>query len=113
MGNVGMKPGKRRDNYRKVKMLPKRVFMLCLCVAVVTLYSTLGGPAIAHGLKEAQVTHVITSRELLETRLKVGSAPLGDRVGCRLLGWGCYCQGTARGRGGTAESRDKHARAAC
>ncbi|XP_029699642.1 long-chain-fatty-acid--CoA ligase 3a isoform X2 [Takifugu rubripes] len=37
---------------------------------LVTLYSTLGGPAIAHGLKEAQVTHVITSRELLETRLR-------------------------------------------
>lgn len=42
-----------------------------LCVAVVTLYSTLGGPAIAHGLNETRVTHVITSRELLETRLKV------------------------------------------
>ncbi|XP_033833156.1 fatty acid CoA ligase Acsl3-like [Periophthalmus magnuspinnatus] len=37
---------------------------------LVTLYSTLGGPAIAHGLKEAEVTHIITSRELLETRLK-------------------------------------------
>ncbi|XP_054598926.2 long-chain-fatty-acid--CoA ligase 3a [Nothobranchius furzeri] len=37
---------------------------------LVTFYSTLGGPAIAHGLKEAQVTHIITSRELLETRLK-------------------------------------------
>ncbi|KAM4627445.1 long-chain-fatty-acid--CoA ligase 3a isoform 1-T2 [Polymixia lowei] len=37
---------------------------------LVTLYSTLGGPAIAHGLNETQVTHVITSRELLETRLK-------------------------------------------
>lgn len=45
---------------------------------MVTLYSTLGGPAIAHGLKEAQVTHVITSRELLETRLKVGSAERWD-----------------------------------
>lgn len=42
-----------------------------MCVAVVTLYSTLGGPAIAHGLNETQVTHIITSRELLETRLKV------------------------------------------
>lgn len=38
---------------------------------VVTLYSTLGGPAIAHGLNETQVTHIITSKELLETRLKV------------------------------------------
>ncbi|KAM6933755.1 long-chain-fatty-acid--CoA ligase 3a [Xenentodon cancila] len=37
---------------------------------LVTLYSTLGGPAIAHGLNEAQVTHIITSRELLESRLK-------------------------------------------
>ncbi|KAM6987627.1 long-chain-fatty-acid--CoA ligase 3a isoform 2-T2 [Tautogolabrus adspersus] len=37
---------------------------------LVTLYSTLGGPAISHGLNETQVTHIITSRELLETRLK-------------------------------------------
>ncbi|XP_062275076.1 long-chain-fatty-acid--CoA ligase 3a isoform X1 [Scomber scombrus] len=37
---------------------------------LVTLYSTLGGPAIVHGLNEAQVTHIITSRELLETKLK-------------------------------------------
>lgn len=37
---------------------------------LVTFYSTLGGPAIAHGLKESQVTHIITSKELLETRLK-------------------------------------------
>ncbi|KAL3056949.1 hypothetical protein OYC64_007433 [Pagothenia borchgrevinki] len=37
---------------------------------VVTLYSTLGGPAIAHGLNETQVTHIFTSKELLETRLK-------------------------------------------
>nr|XP_057936591.1 long-chain-fatty-acid--CoA ligase 3a isoform X2 [Doryrhamphus excisus] len=35
-----------------------------------TLYATLGGQAIAHGLNETEVTHVITSRELLETRLK-------------------------------------------
>lgn len=37
---------------------------------LVTLYSTLGGPAIAHGLNEAEVSHIITSKELLETRLK-------------------------------------------
>ncbi|XP_029302794.1 LOW QUALITY PROTEIN: long-chain-fatty-acid--CoA ligase 3-like [Cottoperca gobio] len=37
---------------------------------MVTLYSTLGGPAIAQGLNETQVTHIFTSRELLETRLK-------------------------------------------
>ncbi|XP_041919056.1 long-chain-fatty-acid--CoA ligase 3a [Alosa sapidissima] len=36
---------------------------------LVTLYSTLGGPAIAHGLNETEVTHIITSKELLETRL--------------------------------------------
>lgn len=37
---------------------------------LVTLYSTLGGPAIAHGLNEAEVSHIITSRELLKTKLK-------------------------------------------
>ncbi len=42
-----------------------------VCFAVVTLYSTLGGPAIAHGLNEAEVSHIITSKELLETKLKV------------------------------------------
>ncbi|XP_038829612.1 long-chain-fatty-acid--CoA ligase 3-like [Salvelinus namaycush] len=38
---------------------------------LVTLYSTLGGPAITHGLNETEVSHIITSRELLETRLKL------------------------------------------
>uniref|UniRef100_A0A8C2HJ34 long-chain-fatty-acid--CoA ligase n=1 Tax=Cyprinus carpio TaxID=7962 RepID=A0A8C2HJ34_CYPCA len=37
---------------------------------LVTLYSTLGGAAIAHGLNEAEVSHIITSKELLETKLK-------------------------------------------
>ncbi|KAJ8280358.1 hypothetical protein GJAV_G00053590 [Gymnothorax javanicus] len=37
---------------------------------LVTLYATLGGPAIAHGLNQTEVTHVITSKELLESRLK-------------------------------------------
>ncbi|XP_063061074.1 long-chain-fatty-acid--CoA ligase 3a [Engraulis encrasicolus] len=37
---------------------------------LVTLYSTLGGPAIVHGLNEAEVTHIITSKELLDTKLK-------------------------------------------
>ncbi|CAJ0950652.1 unnamed protein product [Ranitomeya imitator] len=37
---------------------------------VVTLYSTLGGSAIAHGLNETEVTHIITSKELLQTKLK-------------------------------------------
>lgn len=53
---------------------PKFVQLLCLlrlCFPVVTLYSTLGGPAIAHGLNEAEVSHIITSKDLLETKLKV------------------------------------------
>ncbi|KAM6948425.1 long-chain-fatty-acid--CoA ligase 3b [Aplochiton taeniatus] len=33
---------------------------------LVTLYSTLGGPAIAHGLNETEVTHIITSKDLLQ-----------------------------------------------
>ncbi|XP_051966236.1 fatty acid CoA ligase Acsl3-like [Xyrauchen texanus] len=37
---------------------------------LVTLYSTLGGPAIIHGLNEAEVSYIITSKELLETKLK-------------------------------------------
>ncbi|NP_001090679.1 long-chain-fatty-acid--CoA ligase 3 [Xenopus tropicalis] len=37
---------------------------------LVTLYATLGGPAIAHGLAETEVTHIITSKELLQTKLK-------------------------------------------
>ncbi|XP_051963445.1 fatty acid CoA ligase Acsl3-like [Xyrauchen texanus] len=38
---------------------------------LVTLYSTLGGPAIIHGLNEAEVSHIITNKELLDTKLKV------------------------------------------
>ncbi|KPP68446.1 acyl-CoA synthetase long-chain family member 3b-like [Scleropages formosus] len=37
---------------------------------LVTLYSTLGGPAIAHGLNETEVTHIITSKDLFQSRLK-------------------------------------------
>ncbi|XP_063298521.1 fatty acid CoA ligase Acsl3 [Pelobates fuscus] len=37
---------------------------------LVTIYATLGGPAIAHGLVETEVTHIITSKELLQTKLK-------------------------------------------
>uniref|UniRef100_A0AAZ3RJK0 long-chain-fatty-acid--CoA ligase n=1 Tax=Oncorhynchus tshawytscha TaxID=74940 RepID=A0AAZ3RJK0_ONCTS len=43
---------------------------------LVTLYSTLGGAAIAHGLNETEITHIITSKDLLHSRLKVGSARL-------------------------------------
>ncbi|XP_056148876.1 long-chain-fatty-acid--CoA ligase 3b [Lampris incognitus] len=37
---------------------------------LVTLYSTLGPAAIAHGLNETEVTHIITSKDLLQSRLK-------------------------------------------
>ncbi|KAM9789867.1 fatty acid CoA ligase Acsl3-like [Neosynchiropus ocellatus] len=37
---------------------------------VVTLYATLGPKAITHGLNETEVTHIITSRDLLQSRLK-------------------------------------------
>lgn len=36
-----------------------------------TLYATLGPSAIAHGLNETEVTHIITSKDLLHSRLKV------------------------------------------
>ncbi|NXW01358.1 ACSL3 ligase, partial [Fregetta grallaria] len=38
---------------------------------LVTLYATLGGPAIVHGLNETEVTTIITSKELMQTKLKV------------------------------------------
>ncbi|KAJ8011905.1 hypothetical protein DPEC_G00063170 [Dallia pectoralis] len=37
---------------------------------LVTLYATLGGPAIAHGLNETEITHIVTSKDLLHSRLK-------------------------------------------
>ncbi|XP_013878710.1 long-chain-fatty-acid--CoA ligase 3b [Austrofundulus limnaeus] len=37
---------------------------------LVTLYATLGPKAIAHGLNETEVTHIITSKDLLQGRLK-------------------------------------------
>ncbi|XP_061774842.1 long-chain-fatty-acid--CoA ligase 3a isoform X2 [Nerophis ophidion] len=37
---------------------------------LVTFYATLGGPAIFHGLNETEVTHIITSRKLLDNKLK-------------------------------------------
>ncbi|MEQ2171165.1 hypothetical protein GOODEAATRI_007914 [Goodea atripinnis] len=37
---------------------------------MVTLYATLGPKAIAHGLNETEVTHIITSKDLLQSRLK-------------------------------------------
>lgn len=35
------------------------------------MYATLGPKAIAHGLNETEVTHIITSKDLLQSRLKV------------------------------------------
>nr|XP_012603981.1 long-chain-fatty-acid--CoA ligase 3-like [Microcebus murinus] len=43
---------------------------MLLFLVVVTLYATLGGPAIVHGLNETEVTNIITSKELLQTKLK-------------------------------------------
>lgn len=37
---------------------------------LVTLYATLGPMAIAHGLNETEVTHIITSKDLLQSRLR-------------------------------------------
>jgi len=38
---------------------------------VVTVYATLGEEGITHALRETEVTHVITSAVLLNTKLKV------------------------------------------
>ena len=38
---------------------------------VVTLYATLGREAVVHGLNESEATYLITSVELLESKLKV------------------------------------------
>jgi len=40
-------------------------------ITVVTFYATLGEEAVVFGLNEAGVTHLVTSAELLETKLKV------------------------------------------
>ncbi len=46
---------------------------MCVC-AVVTLYATLGEDAVAYGLNQCGATHLITSTELLQTKLKVHKA---------------------------------------
>lgn len=51
-------------------------------VAVVTFYATLGEEAIAYGLNETEVTHLITSADLLETKLKVSNRQLQTSVHC-------------------------------
>ncbi|XP_060768935.1 long-chain-fatty-acid--CoA ligase 4b [Neoarius graeffei] len=48
--------------------------------ALVTLYATLGEDAVAFGLNQCGATHLITSKELLETKLK---AVLPDVVGLK------------------------------
>lgn len=45
--------------------------MLYIIATVVTFYATLGEDAVAFGLNECGVTHLVTSMELLETKLKV------------------------------------------
>lgn len=40
---------------------------------MVTFYATLGEEAVAYGLNECGVTHLVTSAELLETKLKVSA----------------------------------------
>lgn len=42
-----------------------------VCETVVTFYATLGEEAIVFGLNETGVSHLVTSAELLETKLKV------------------------------------------
>lgn len=47
---------------------------------MVTFYATLGEEAIAYGLNETGVTHLITSAELLESKLKVSNPLLHASV---------------------------------
>lgn len=46
-------------------------FVLFFYYVVVTLYATLGKEAVVHGLNESEATYLITSVELLESKLKV------------------------------------------
>lgn len=61
-------------------------------ITVVTFYATLGEDAVAFGLNECGVTHLVTSMELLETRLKVNyslysldAQKFNTYVACRIL----------------------------
>lgn len=47
---------------------------------MVTFYATLGEEAVAFGLNECGVTHVVTSVELLETKLKVRLSVMCNNV---------------------------------
>lgn len=52
------------------------MYLCFVFITVVTFYATLGEDAIAYGLNETGVTHLVTSVELLETKLKVRSSPV-------------------------------------
>lgn len=47
------------------------MFVFIFYYVVVTLYATLGREAVVHGLNESEATYLITSVELLESKLKV------------------------------------------
>ena len=47
------------------------MFVFIFYYVVVTLYATLGREAVVHGLNESEATYLISSVELLESKLKV------------------------------------------
>lgn len=53
---------------------------------VVTLYATLGKEAVVHGLNESEATYLITSVELLESKLKVNKNFSLNSWECSLTG---------------------------
>lgn len=52
--------------------------MFIFYYVVVTLYATLGKEAVVHGLNESEATYLITSVELLESKLKVNKNSLNS-----------------------------------
>lgn len=53
------------------KCLPFNSCVYFFHYVVVTLYATLGKEAVVHGLNESEAAYLITSVELLESKLKV------------------------------------------
>ena len=49
---------------------------------VVTFYATLGEEAVAFGLNETGVTHLVTSADLLENKLKVSPMLVNVKIYC-------------------------------
>ena len=45
---------------------------------VVTFYATLGEDAVAYGLNQTGVTHLVTSADLLENKLKVNTVMMSS-----------------------------------